>query len=278
MALPSSAPSPATTPSPSVRAGRLALAARTTDYWATLVRRTWRGSVTTAFVTPLLYVAAMGYFLGGYVDASSASLGGAPSYLAYICPGLLAGQAMLLSMGDMTWPVFGRITWDKTYLAMLATPLRVGDVALAQILATVTTTGLACAVFMVPLAFVGVYASPGGALAALAIQFLLAAAFATPVLALTAGLRGDAAFSVLYRLVQVPMYLFSGAFFPVENLPEVIRWIAVATPLFHGVELTRMAMLDTWTSAAFGHVAYLLLLAGVGAVVAVRRLTRRLVR
>lgn len=253
------------------------LAARTADYWLTLLRRTWRGSAATAFVTPLLYVAAMGYFLGGYVDTSG--LHGAPSYLAFICPGLLAGQAMLLAMGEMTWPVFGRISWDKTYIAMLATPLGVGDIVLAQIASVVVNTTLACAIFMIPLAFVGVYSSVGGALAALAFQVLIAAAFATPVFAFTAGLRSDAAFSVLYRLIQIPMYLFSGAFFPVDNLPDAIRWLAVATPLYHGVELTRMAMLGTWAAGpALAHVAYLLVLAVAGAIVARVLLTRKLIR
>lgn len=256
--------------------GPLALVARQRGYWVMLLKRTWRASVATAFVTPLLYVAAMGYFLGGYVDP--AYLDGAPSYLAYVCPGLLAGQAMLLAMGDMTWPVYGRISWDKTFHAMLATPMRVRDIVVGQSAATVLTTGLACGVFMVPLAFVGAYASLGGALVAFVLQFVLATAFATPVFALTAGLRSDAAYAVLYRFVQVPMYLFSGAFFPVDNLPGALRWIAVATPLYHGVELTRMAMLDRWAAGpALAHLAYLLVLAVLGIWLTHRRLTKKLV-
>ena len=82
----------------------------------------------------------------------------------------------------------------------------------------------------------------------------------------------------LYRVVQVPMYLFSGAFFPVDNLAEPVQWLAKALPLWHGVELTRMAMLGNvdWLAAA-GHLTYLLVLGGLGAALAVRRLQRRLI-
>lgn len=251
---------------------------RQVDYWATVHRRTWRGTLVTGFVTPLLYVAAMGLLLGRYVDASSPGLGGASSYLHFIAPGLLAGQAMLLAVGDSTWPVFGRIVWDKTYIGMIATPLRVADIVIGHLIAIVARVGLSCAVFALALSFFGLYTSWVGALAALAVQFVLAFSFSASVFAFTARLRSDSSFAFLYRVVQVPMYLFSGVFFPLANLAEPLQWVAKALPLWHGVELTRMAMLAQphWL-AALGHVAYLLVLGGFGTWLAVRRLTRRLI-
>lgn len=77
----------------------LALALRQVDYWLTVYKRTWRGSVVNSFVTPLLYLMAMGWLLGGYVDASRPDLGRAPSYLLFVAPGLLAAHAMQTAMG-----------------------------------------------------------------------------------------------------------------------------------------------------------------------------------
>lgn len=258
--------------------GRWAMLARQADYWFTLGRRTWRGNVVTGFLTPLLYVAAMGLVLGRFIDEANAGVGGAPSYLHFIAPGLLAGQAMLLAVGDSTWPVYGRMVWDKTYLAMIATPLRVSDVVAAHLLAIVARVTLSCAVFMLALSLFGLFAGWAGALAALLVQLLIAFAFAGAVFAFTVGLRSDSAFAFLHRVVQVPMYLFSGVFFPLDNLAEPWQWVAKALPLWHGVELTRMSMLqqpDIW--AALVHVAYLLIFGGVGAWLAARRLQRRLI-
>jgi len=248
------------------------------DYWLTQARRTWRGTIVTAFFTPLLYVLAIGVVLGRFVDQASPGVGGAPSYLHFIAPGLLAGQAMLLAVGDSTWPVYGKIAWDKTYLAMIATPLRVSDVVIGHLIAIVARVGLSCAVFAVALSFFGLFADWPGALVAVGVQLLIAFAFAGPVFAFTAGLRSDSPFAVLHRVVQVPMYLFSGVFFPLSNLAEPLQWVAQALPLWHGVELTRMAMLaqPDWSAAA-GHVAYLLVLGSLGAWLGVRRLTRRVI-
>ena len=262
----------------SAPAGVFAALGRQVDYWATAARRTWGGGFATAFITPLLYVAAMGLLLGRYVDASTPGVGGAPSYLHFVAPGLLAGQAMLLAFGDATYPVYGKVTWDKTYVGMIATPLRVVDVVLGHLSAIVVRVTLTCAIFMLALSFFGVFASWTGALVALLTCALVGFAFAAVIFGLSAGLRHDSAFAVIYRVVQVPMYLFSGAFFPLDAAPAAVRWLAALNPLWHGVELARTAMLGhPLTSAAAAHVAYLLLIGLVGTWWSVRRLTNRLV-
>ncbi len=251
---------------------------RQLDYWVTVARRTWRGGFATAFITPLLYVGAMGIMLGRYVDASSAGVGGAPSYLHFLAPGLLAGQAMLLAFGDATYPVYGKVMWDKTYVGMIATPLRVVDVVLAHIAAIVVRIVVSCAIFMLALALFGLFATWPGALVALVVCGLIGFAYGAVVFGISAGLRNDSVFAVLYRVVQVPMYLFSGAFFPVDAISPIMTWIAAVNPLWHGVELARMAMLGSpeWGAAA-GHSAYLLLIGIAGTWWSVRRLTGRLI-
>jgi lipooligosaccharide transport system permease protein len=82
---------------------------------------------------------------------------------------------------------------------------------------------------------------------------------------------------LIFRLGVMPMFLFSGAFFPIANLPGALEWIARLTPLYHGVELCRASTLQTWSAIDLVHVVYLGALATFGVWWAVRRLTRRLV-
>jgi lipooligosaccharide transport system permease protein len=118
----------------------------------------------------------------------------------------------------------------------------------------------------------------GGVLLAFLVQLLLGMAFATPLYGLSAGLKTQTAFAVIYRVGLVPLFLFSGAFFPITNLPPVMQGLAVATPLWHGVDLTRMLTVGHVDAAlAAVHVAYLAVMLAVGWWWAVRRLTRTLV-
>ena len=256
----------------------LAGAARLTDYWATVYRRTWKGSAVSSFASPIFYVLAMGVLLGGFIDGDPDQLEGATSYLAFVVPGLLASQAMTTVFGETTYPVMSMVKWHKTYFSMTASPLSVREVILAHLGFVVFRVALTCGVFVLVLAPFGVFDSLGGALLALPVQLLIALAFATPVFALSAGLKDESPFALLYRLGLIPMFLFSGAFFPVANLDGWMQVLAKATPLWHGVDLTRMLTLDRLDgSTAAVHVLYLVVLAVLGWFWAVRRLTRRMV-
>jgi lipooligosaccharide transport system permease protein len=255
----------------------LEMLARQVPYWRTVYRRTWKGAVITSFVQPWLFLASMGVLLGGYIDAASPGTGGASSYLDFVAPGLLVATASQLASDECMWPVMGRIKWDKAYVGMIATPLRPVDIVLAHLVYCMTRVLLACGVFAVVLAAFGVFSSLPGALVALLVSMLVGLACCAPIYAWSAGAKSEQGFAVIFRLVLIPMFLFSGAFFPVSNLPAPLEVLARITPLFHGVELARMAALDAWTSAAWGHIAYLVVLSAVGVVWSVRRLTRRLV-
>ena len=256
----------------------LAGAARLTDYWATVYRRTWKGSAVSSFASPIFYVLAMGVLLGGFIEGDPDQLEGATSYLAFVVPGLLASQAMTTVFGETTYPVMSMVKWHKTYFSMTASPLSVREVILAHLGFVVFRVALTCGVFILVLAPFDVFDSLAGALVAFPVQLLIALAFATPVFALSAGLKDESPFALLYRLGLIPMFLFSGAFFPVANLDGWMQALAKATPLWHGVDLTRMLTLDRldWSTAAV-HVLYLVVLAVLGWFWAVRRLTRRMV-
>jgi lipooligosaccharide transport system permease protein len=259
-------------------ASSLAGAARLLDYWVIVYRRTWKGSAITSFVTPLFYVLAMGVLLGGFIAGDPDQLEGATSYLAFIAPGLLAAQAMQTVFGEVTYPVMSMVKWHKTYFGMTATPLGVPDVILSHLGFVLFRVGLSCGVFTLVLAPFDVFDSVAGAVAAFLVQFLVALAFATPIFAFSAGLKDESPFALLFRLGMIPLFLFSGAFFPIENLDRWMQVLAKATPLWHGVDLTRMLTLDQldWSAAAV-HVVYLSVLAVAGWFWAVHRLTKRMV-
>jgi lipooligosaccharide transport system permease protein len=249
-----------------------------TDYWAVVYRRTWKGSVISSFVVPLLYIVAMGVLLGGFIKGDPAKLEGATSYLAFVAPGMLAAQSMTTVFGEVTYPVMGMIKWQRTYFGMIATPLGVPDVVFAHLGFVLYRVATVSAVFLAVMAPFGVFESFGGVVVAFFVQLLIGLAFAAPIYALSAGLKDESGYALVFRLGMIPMFLFSGAFFPVSNLDSWMEALAKVTPLWHGVDLTRMLVLGRVDgSMALVHVAYLGALALVGWFLATRLLHKRLV-
>ncbi len=238
-----------------------------------LYLRTWRGSVFSSFLLPVMFLLGMGFSVGSYVDRTGA-LG--VSYVDYIAPGLLASTVLQIAVGETTWPVLGWFSWIRTYHAMRASPLRPADMVGGEILYVWLRTGSSAAGFLIVMALFGTVHS-WWAWAALPAGLMLAAAAAAPVLAYSATIKSDNMFALLFRFAVIPMSLFAGVFFPIEQLPEVARWVAYASPLWHGVELCRAATLGTTTALpAIWHVAYLALWAVAGYLLARRQFERKL--
>ena len=251
---------------------------RQLDYWWTLYKRTWRGSVISSFVSPIFYVLAMGVLLGGFIDGDPDRLEGATSYLAFIVPGLVAAHAMQTAVGEMTFPVMSMIKWQRIYDSMLATPLRVRDLVGAHLLFVLFRLLVTCAVFMLVVAPFGIFETWWGAVLAYLGQVLVGMALAALTFAYSVRVRTESGFGVYFRLVVFPMFLFSGAFFPIGNLGDVGAWVARLTPLWHGVNLSRMFIVDNvdWPLAVV-NVGVLVILLAVGHHLAVTGLTKRLV-
>jgi lipooligosaccharide transport system permease protein len=255
---------------------RWEMVARLRPYWTAVYLRTWKGSVVTSFVMPLLYVLAMGVLLGGFVRGGT-DLEGAPSYLAFVAPGLVAAQAMQTATGETTWPVMGNIKWHRSYYAQVASPLEVVDVVAAHLTFVVFRVASTSAVFLLVMAPFGVFTSAVGVLLAWPVLVLVGLSFAGVFFAYSATIRSESGFAVIYRLLVVPLFLFSGAFFPISNLSPALEWVARFTPLWHGVDLTRMLVLgQVQPGPALVHLAYLLVLSGVGWWLAAWRLTKRM--
>ncbi len=251
---------------------------RLADYWAVLYRRTWESSVVSSFVVPLLYILAMGVLLGGFIEGDPDKLEGATSYLSFVAPGMLAAQSMTTVFGEVTYPVMGMIKWNRSYYGMIATPLEVADIVFAHLGFVVFRVALVSGVFLAVMAPFGVFSSVPGVLLAFLVQLLIGLAFAAPIYAFTATLKNESGFALVFRLGMIPMFLFSGAFFPVSNLDPWLAALARVTPLWHGVDLTRMLVLGRVDGGmALVHVAYLAVLALAGGLLAARQLRRRLI-
>lgn len=237
---------------------------------AAALRRHWRGAVIWSFLQPSIYLAAMGLGVGTLVDRGGATLPGGVPYMAFLGPGLLAGTCMQTGSFEVAFPVLGRMRWQKTYEAMAATPLSVRDIVFGEFLWVVARLSVVALGFTAVLAVFGAVTTPLFALAVPA-AVLTGAAFCAPVMAYAASLRNGINLGALIRFVITPLFLFSGTFFPVSRLPRLLQQVAAATPLYHGVELTRGLALHTLTwPAALVHVAYLVTMALVGLFAAMR--------
>jgi lipooligosaccharide transport system permease protein len=251
-------------------------ALRELRFWLTNYRRTWRGSIYSSVLNPVLYLGAMGLGLGALVNAHRAASLGGVSYLVFLAPGLLAAAAMQTAVGESTYPVLGSVKWLKTYQAAAATPLRPGDIFHGHLLFTTMRLAMNCGIFLAAMAAFGAVRSPW-VVAALPVAVLTGLAFAAPVEAFAVTRTKDQSFAMLYRFGLIPLFLFSGTFFPVSQLPGWIRPLAYATPLWHGVTLCRSLSLGTATAgAALEHIAYLAAVAAAGVAAGQRAYRRRL--
>jgi len=250
---------------------------RQLDNLVIIYRRTWKGSVFSSFVSPLFYVLAMGVLLGGFIHQSPQQLEGATSYVAFIVPGLIAAQAMQTAVGETTYPVMSAIKWQKTFYAQLATPLQTRDLANAMLCWVLFRVGTTCGVYFLVMAPFGVFATWWGPVLAWLVTMLVGLTFGTWVFAFSAHTRDEGSFILIYRLGLVPLFLFSGAFFPISNLGTVGEWVAKCTPLWHAVNLVRMLCLDTVVaSTAVVNLLVLVVLTVVGWALALRSLRARL--
>ncbi|HLQ60834.1 MAG TPA: ABC transporter permease [Candidatus Acidoferrales bacterium] len=251
-------------------------ALRVLEHNLVVYRRVWRGSMMVSFLAPILFLAAMGIGLGGLVNRSSGGVGGAP-YLLYLAPGLLAVNTMTTAAVESTYPIMAKVYWERTYEGMLATPLRAVDLLFGEAAWLTFRMAVVATFFFVVMALFGVVHG-SEALLAVPAAVLNGLAFALPILAFSATQRGDNGFSLLQRFLLLPLFMFGGAFFPIERLPALLQALAWLTPLSHGVALTRGLTLGTLAlPAAALHVTVLLLFIGAGLVAASITLRRRLV-
>jgi lipooligosaccharide transport system permease protein len=237
--------------------------------------RLWRGSVFSGLVSPLLFLGAMGMGLGGLVDDRSGPVQGL-DYLTFVAPGLLVASAAMNAAGSSLWPVVSGHKWMGHYRAAAAAPLRPSDVYTGYLAWIGLHTILHAVPYLAVAALLGGVPSPWGVLA-VPVAALCAVSFAAPLAAYAIAQDSDAHFAAIMRLVVLPLFLFSGTFFPVSDLPVGLRPIAWVTPLWHASELCRAmtsGVIDL--PATLLHLAVLLTCIALGVLWGITTFTRRL--
>jgi lipooligosaccharide transport system permease protein len=235
----------------------------------------WRWSMLFAILTPVLFLSAMGLGVGSMIAEDASAFDGS-SYLAFFGTGILAASAMQSGVFSATYPLMSKIKWQRNYEAMLSTPLVVKDIVIGELawigcLLTVQSVGflLVMMLFGVDVPLQGVFAIPAAV--------LLGVACAAPVAAFTATLETDEPYIWIFRFVLVPLFLFSGTFFPIEELPAAIRPVANLSPVYHGIYLVRgFTIQDISVGPALAHAAVLIALLVLSLRWAIRTFSRRL--
>jgi lipooligosaccharide transport system permease protein len=254
--------------------------ARPLSYFWAMYRRAWMADLSTTFFTPLLYLASLGAGLGQLIGHGRPLPGlGGETYLSFVAPALLATTAMQVALAQATYEVWGaRNFWSGAYRSMQASPISVTQIVVGHMAWVVVRVEIATALYLgVSAAFGTVHSLE--ALAVLAVGPLVGLAFATPIAAYSVTARHDQPFSLVFRLLMLPLFLFSGTFFPLSQLPGGLRWLAYLLPLWHGVELSRSLYSGHWTAlAGLGHLGYLAAVAGAGLLVASKSYQRALAR
>ncbi|HYL39979.1 MAG TPA: ABC transporter permease [Candidatus Binatus sp.] len=241
-----------------------------------LYRRQWL-MIASGFLEPLFYLVAVGFGVGALVGSLPGPDGQPIPYQVFVAPALLGSSMMNGAITEVMFNAYGKLRWEKVYDAVLATPLGVGDIALGEIAWAIFRGGLYAVGFVLVMVVLGLLRSP---LAVLAIPAALLEgfAFAAVGMAATTFLRSWQDFDLIQVVLQ-PMFLFSGTFFPIEQLPAAIQPLAWITPLYHGVALCRSLALGTVGEDALAaaiHLAVLLAFTGVGLVAALVTFERRL--
>ena len=250
-----------------------ALVVRALERELLVFARTWRGNAFTAFVQPMLFLGAMGLGLGGLVEEGDAGRGF--DYLVFVAPGLLVASALISAAGESLWGVMGGVKWMGQFNSMVATAMKPGDVYGGLVL----STGVRALIAAVP--FLGIAAALGGVpswwgIGALVPTVLVAMLSSAALSAYSVRQENDSTFPLIMRLGIIPLFLFSGTFFPVEQLPDVLEPLVWLSPLWHGVEAARDATSGGLGAGTALHVSVLVVLLVAVLPAGVRGFTRRL--
>lgn len=234
----------------------------------------WKQFAPSFFVAqlgePIFYLLAIGYGVGRYV----AEMGGLP-YAVFLAPGIISTTAMNTASFESTFGSFTRMTQQNTYLAILATPCSVADIVAGDILWAATKSVIGVCFVLTVIAAFGLLSSPW-ALALVPFGFLIGLMFASLGLVVTARAPSYDFFNYYFTLFISVMFLFSGVFFPLGNLPTWAQTLAWFLPLTHAVEVSRALVSGTPTPALFADVAWMSIVIVVAYVFAERFVRRRL--
>ena len=230
----------------------------------------------SGFFEPFFYLLSIGFGLGRLVGDVAGPGGQMIPYALFIAPALLAASSMNGAITESTFNFFFKLNYDKTFASILTTPMSPADVSLGELAWALIRGGLYTIGFLGVMVVFGMARSPL-ILLTLPGALLIGFAFAAVGMAATSFMRTWQDFDLI-QLVVLPMFLFSGTFFPLDTLPEALRTIVVLTPLWHGVDLLRQLSVGVVDGSALVHVAYLTVMGLIGLAIVSRRLDKLLLK
>jgi lipooligosaccharide transport system permease protein len=232
--------------------------------------------ILSGFFEPLFYLGSIGFGLGALVGTVNGPGGQPIPYQLFIAPALLASAAMNGAIAEGTFNFFFKLRYNKTFDSILSTPMSPGDVAVGELVWALIRGGIYAIAFLLVMAILGLIVSPWVILAVPA-ALLIGFAFGAVGMAATSFMRTWQDFDLI-QLVVLPLFLFSGTFYPLDAYPEALRWVVQATPLYQGVNLIRSLVVGHLEPSLLIHVAYLVVMGTIGLTIVARRLDKLLLK
>ncbi len=194
----------------------------------------YKASLVGNIGEPLLYLFAMGFGLGGYITAMEGM-----SYIDYIAPGLVVTSAMYSATFECTFGSFTRLTGQRTFDSILATPVSLEDLAFGEIVWGMSKSLISGVIMLLVMTVFGIYTPSAGLIAILILIALTGYVFASAALCCTALSPSYEFFHYYFVLFIAPMFFLSGVFFPLDRFPAVVQWLSLAFPATYSVSLMR---------------------------------------
>jgi lipooligosaccharide transport system permease protein len=237
----------------------------------TVYKKLYKSSIAFNFVEPILYLVALGYGLGAFVQ----EINGVP-YINFIAPGIIASSSMFATASECTYGTYVRMTYQKTFDAILATPVNIDDLVAGELMWGATKSAFYGTIIMLVISAFGLFDSPLIILAA-PVLFISGLIFAEVSVLATALVPGIDSFSYFFTLLLTPSFLFSGIFFPLDTLPKVVTKIAFFNPLYHLVNICRSFSSGQLLSSKWD-IIWLLAVAAILAPYPFRLMKRRIIK
>src|ERR1700690_2819962 len=236
----------------------------------TVYTKLYKSSFALNFAEPILYLTAMGLGLGTFVT----SINGMP-YINFIAPGIIASSSMFAVIYECTYATYVRIVFQKTFEAILATPVNIDDLIAGEMIWGATKSILYGTTIIIVISLFGLVASPLVVLV-IPLLFITGLIFAEISLIVVAKVPGIDSFNYFYTLFMTPMFLFSGIFFPLDGMPAIVTTIAYFTPLYHLVNVCRAFSAGHIYNCA-GDLVWLLIVAAILAPYPFRLMRKRII-
>jgi len=230
----------------------------------------------SGFFEPLFYLLGIGFGLGALIGTIPGPGGEPITYQQFVAPALLASAAMNGAINESTFNFFFKLNYNKTFTSILHTPLSPGDIAVGELGWALIRGGLYAIGFMAVIIVLGLFLSPW-AILAMPAALLVGFAFGAVGMAATSFMRTWQDFDLI-QLVVLPMFLFSGTFYPIDQYPEALQLFVRLTPLYQGVDLIRSLTVGAISPILLVHVAYLTIMGTVGLAIASRRIDKLLLK